>query len=68
VVLAQEAVVRLSVWQVLASSVTHVTDQLADMFYIIGLGLCDEKDITFRGLEVGHTLFLTTDVDTFVRP
>lgn len=25
------------------------------MFYIIGLGLCDEKDITIRGLEV--TLF-----------
>lgn len=22
------------------------------MFYIIGLGLCDEKDITLRGLEV----------------
>jgi len=21
------------------------------MFYIIGLGLCDEKDITLRGLE-----------------
>jgi len=24
------------------------------MFYIIGLGLCDEKDITVRGLEVGN--------------
>jgi len=23
------------------------------MFYIVGLGLCDEKDITVRGLEVG---------------
>ena len=23
------------------------------MFYVIGLGLCDEKDITLRGLEVG---------------
>ena len=23
-----------------------------NMFYIIGLGLCDEKDITVRGLEV----------------
>lgn len=23
------------------------------MFYVIGLGLCDEKDITVRGLEVG---------------
>jgi diphthamide biosynthesis methyltransferase len=22
------------------------------MFYLIGLGLCDEKDITVRGLEV----------------
>ena len=22
------------------------------MFYIVGLGLCDEKDITIRGLEV----------------
>ena len=22
------------------------------MFYVIGLGLCDEKDITVRGLEV----------------
>jgi len=22
------------------------------MFYIIGLGLCDEMDITIRGLEV----------------
>lgn len=27
------------------------------MFYVIGLGLCDEKDITVRGLEVNfHTL------------
>ena len=25
------------------------------MFYLIGLGLCDEKDITVRGLEVGVT-------------
>lgn len=24
------------------------------MFYLIGLGLCDEKDITIRGLEVSH--------------
>lgn len=24
----------------------------AIMFYVIGLGLCDEKDITVRGLEV----------------
>ena len=27
------------------------------MFYIIGLGLCDEKDITVRGLEVGRIAF-----------
>ena len=27
------------------------------MFYIIGLGLCDEKDITVRGLEVRNKLF-----------
>ena len=25
---------------------------LYSMFYIVGLGLCDEKDITVRGLEV----------------
>ena len=25
------------------------------MFYIIGLGLSDEKDVTVRGLEVVHT-------------
>jgi diphthamide biosynthesis methyltransferase len=25
------------------------------MFYLIGLGLCDEKDITIRGLEVRMT-------------
>ena len=24
------------------------------MFYIIGIGLSDEKDITLRGLEVTH--------------
>jgi len=24
----------------------------SEMFYLIGLGLCDEKDITLRGLEV----------------
>jgi hypothetical protein len=34
------------------------------MFYIIGLGLCDEKDITIRGLEVRFvTLDTMTDVD-----
>jgi hypothetical protein len=26
--------------------------QIAIMFYIIGLGLSDEKDVTLRGLEV----------------
>lgn len=26
------------------------------MFYLIGLGLCDEKDITVRGLEVLYLL------------
>lgn len=26
------------------------------MFYVIGLGLCDERDITVRGLEVCNTL------------
>lgn len=26
------------------------------MFYLIGLGLCDEKDITVRGLEVLYFL------------
>jgi len=28
------------------------------MFYIIGLGLSDEKDITLRGLEVRATRWL----------
>ena len=31
---------------------------LIAMFYIIGLGLSDEKDVTVRGLEVGHSLSL----------
>ena len=31
------------------------------MLYIIGLGLCDEKDITVRGLEV-RTTTLETNV------
>ena len=26
------------------------------MFYIIGLGLSDEKDVTVRGLEVAYIL------------
>lgn len=25
------------------------------MFYVIGLGLSDEKDITVKGLEVSHS-------------
>ena len=29
-----------------------LTSSPPKMFYIIGLGLCDEKDITIRGLEV----------------
>lgn len=28
------------------------------MFYIIGLGLCDEKDITLRGLEACTFYFI----------
>lgn len=32
------------------SSLTSLS--LAKMFYVIGLGLCDEQDITLRGLEV----------------
>lgn len=32
------------------------------MFYIIGLGLCDEKDITVRGLEVS-TFPTNSEVD-----
>lgn len=35
------------------------------MFYIIGLGLADEKDITLRGLEVIIILVLFTG---FLRP
>ena len=35
--------------------------ELANMFYIIGLGLCDEKDITVRGLEVRVLLLLHAD-------
>ena len=27
------------------------------MFYVIGLGLSDEKDITVKGLEVGCPLY-----------
>ena len=27
------------------------------MFYVIGLGLSDEKDITVKGLEVGWILY-----------
>lgn len=28
------------------------------MFYIVGLGLCDEKDITVRGLEASSASIL----------
>lgn len=31
-----------------------------NMFYLIGLGLCDEKDITIRGLEVRTTYRIKT--------
>ena len=31
-----------------------MADQPGAMFYIIGLGLSDEKDITLRGLEVNN--------------
>jgi diphthamide biosynthesis methyltransferase len=31
-----------------------MTERPGDMFYIIGLGLSDEKDITLRGLEVNN--------------
>lgn len=29
------------------------------MFYVIGLGLSDEKDITVKGLEVSHSWVCT---------
>lgn len=29
------------------------------MFYVIGLGLSDEKDITVKGLEVSHSRVCT---------
>lgn len=32
----------------------------SNMFYLIGLGLCDEKDITVRGLEVPNSFFPNT--------
>jgi len=36
------------------------------MFYVIGLGLCDEKDITVRGLEVGAQSTETHSVTDWV--
>ncbi len=27
------------------------------MFYIVGLGLCDEKDVTIRGLKVKYVVY-----------
>jgi len=36
------------------------------MFYIIGLGLFDEKDITFRGLEVNNATSDLTILDIFL--
>ena len=41
----------------LFSSTQVVHRQQLVMFYIIGLGLCDEKDITVRGLEVRIIIF-----------
>ena len=39
------------------------------MFYIIGLGLCDEKDITLRGLEVRTCYYsFSTSVTDFESP
>ena len=32
------------------------------MFYVVGLGLCDEKDITVRGLEVCLLPFTMNDL------
>jgi diphthamide biosynthesis methyltransferase len=48
------------------------------MFYVIGLGLCDEKDITVRGLEAvkscsrvyleAYTSILMVNKDRLVSP
>ena len=48
------------------------------MFYVIGLGLCDEKDITIRGLEAvkscsrvyleAYTSILMVNKDRLVSP
>lgn len=35
------------------------------MFFVIGLGLCDEKDVTLRGLEVrAHQTRIYTEAKT----
>ena len=36
------------------------------MFYLVALGLCDEKDITVRGLEVWHYLISPSEIQ-FIR-
>jgi hypothetical protein len=37
---------------------SHIGFLRTSMFYIIGLGLCDEKDITLRGLEASIRLII----------
>lgn len=48
-------------------SLLFAFDLPAQMFFIIGLGLCDEKDITIRGLEVGLHLYLFLGYPRLVR-
>ncbi len=36
------------------------------MFYLVGLGLCDEKDITVRGLEVCSGSDRSRSIDVFL--
>ena len=54
-----------------ASALRFLPQPQSAMFYIIGLGLCDEKDITVRGLEVGaqsfQTLFVVDGVNQTVK-
>lgn len=48
----------------------QVITRSATMFYLIGLGLYDEKDITFRGLEVFTTtlyLYLLARIITLTK-
>lgn len=50
-ILSDENIDRFSVKTSLSVVYNNIAP-LEDMFYIIGLGLSDEKDITLRGLEV----------------